>query len=285
MLVSYFVPLLTTLTKLNHRLGTIFAAAFNDLLVKRVSGVHQFETRFGHKITLPSDDHHFLHRALGVYHPDDFLTQLKNFIHGSQSICEAGTHLGELSIWLKQNFPTARFVGIELHPTFCHFVDQSMKLNEYENYTVVNGFIGPTDIETQGYCDYSSLETALPELNVMAPLGADYFTNKEIGAASVELPLEKDQKIEQVDFEKIYPPGTLLPDFYFFDIEGAEVYGIPAIIQLHHKRQEPMPKICFEIHHYAYSGLQARELKALLEENKYFASSVDGRHIFCTPQT
>ena len=282
-LTTHFLPLLTVMAKADHRFGVISAAAFNQLLIDKLSGTIHCETRFGNKIVLPSDDNHFLHRALGVYHPESFLRQLKHFISDSQSICESGTHLGELSIWLKQNFPTVRFVGIELHPKFCSFVEKSMEINGYDGFTLVNGFIGPNDIETRGYCDYKSLEKYLPDLNVMAPLGTHYFTSETAHDQSIELPLEKEQKIKKVDFEKIYKIDDALPDFYFFDIEGAEVYGIPAVIELHLKRNKPLPKICFEIHHYAYSGPQARKLKTVLETNKYLMSSADDRHIFCTP--
>ena len=61
------------------------------------------------------------------------------------------------------------------------------------------------------------------------------------------------------------------------DIEGAEIYAIPSIIQLGNHWQTK-PKIIFE-YHYTYSGTQYRDLKNLLLDNNYSLSTPDDRHI------
>jgi len=281
-LTSFYIPFFVSLSKFDQRLGVIAAAALNKDFKNRLTDDSTIETRFGNKIVLPPSDNHFLHRAIGVYHPKSFLYQLDQFMSASKFICEAGTHLGELSIWFKHKCPDATFVGIELHPSFCDFVERSMKINEYKDFKIINGIIGPSDIETKGYCDFQSLDRYLPELNMVAPLGTDFFTNEAINQSDIELPLEKRQIIEKINLEEVFKKHKNLPDFYFLDIEGAEVYGVPAIIDLHLKRKESLPKICFEIHHYAYSGAQARALKAKLYANKYKLMSMDDRHIFCS---
>ena len=283
-LTSFYIPLFVLISRLDQRFGVIFAAALNKDFKNRLAGDHTIKTRFGNKIVLPPSDNHFLHRAIGVYHPEAFLDQLDQFMSTSKSICEAGTHLGELSIWFKHKCPNATFVGIELHPSFCDFVARSMKINGYKDFRIINGIIGPNNIETKGYCDFQSLDRYLPELNMAAPLGTDFFTNEAIHHGDIELPLEKGQIIEKINLEEVFKDYKNLPDFYFLDIEGAEVYGVPAIIDLHLKRKETLPKICFEIHHYAYSGAQARALKAKLYENKYKLMSMDDRHIFCSQE-
>ena len=99
----------------------------------------------------------------------------------------------------KHKCPNATFVGIEL-PFICDFVARSMKINGYKDFRIINGIIGPNNIETKVIVIFVS-GRYLPELNMAAPLGTDFFTNEAIHHGDIELPLEKGQIIEKINLE------------------------------------------------------------------------------------
>ena len=274
----FLVPFIVNITRINWKFGYVIALYLNEYTKKLFSNEIFIisKTRFGHYLKVPVSDNHFLYRLTGLYHPDKFIKQLKKEIENCTHICEIGTHLGELSVWFKQNTSNAKFTAFELHPEFVKYVDDSLAINKFSDYKVINAVVGLNPISTRGYGDFYSLIEAFPELHVGASLEDKFFTDKFVD--NIELPLNNNQTIKSVDLTEFFTKNP--PDFYFMDIEGCEIYAIPMIIELNNKFNLKA-KIVFEIHHYAYSGVQARKLKQLLIDNKYEIYSIDNRHLFC----
>jgi len=274
------IPLIVKITKCNWKIGyliTLYLSHYVKQLFKDENFVISI-TRFGYYLKVPVTDNHFLYRLVGLYHPEKFLNSIEKEIKGCKHICEIGTHLGELSAWFKNIQPLSKFTAFELHPEFTKFVQDSFKLNHFSNYEILNAVVGLNSIKTKGYCDFDSLIKAFPELHVAASLEDKFFTDDISKIELTEIPLQVKQEIKSINLVDYFLNDP--PDFYFMDIEGCEVYALPMIMQLNNKFKIKS-KIVFEIHHYAYSGEQAHNIKKLLIDNNYKLYSIDNRHLFC----
>lgn len=280
-LQNYLINILVSMAKFNWKIGYLLTLYLNQF-VKDLYSKKEFlisKTRFGLLLKVPTSDNHFLWRLVGLYHPNKLLDTLTMELRGVRHICEIGTHLGELSTWFKFNNPKAYYSGFELHPIFFSYVTDSFKLNNFENYEILNSIVGPRNIVTKGYCDFNSLVMAFPELHVGGCLEHKFFTKEIKDIDEIEIPLKEKLQVDAINLVEHFQ-GKSSPDFYFMDIEGCEVYALPMIIELN-RINNIKAKIVFEIHHYAYSGKQAFEMKNLLIKNGYKLYSIDNRHLFC----
>jgi FkbM family methyltransferase len=236
----------------------------------------------GYRMYLPVTDNHFAHRRFGVYHPPSLLQTIERLCRPGARVCELGTHLGEMTLYM------ARLVGaegavyaFEIDDAFHRILAQSLAANGFHHVRLEHKAIGvPGTIAVgSGYGDAATAMENFPELNVASSLGVDYFTGTPETWNRSEIPRPAGAVVERIDLAEYFAAEPSI-DVFFMDIEGCEVFAIPAVLRLA-RRWGCRPRIVFEVHHNAYSGPQARELRESLLAAGYRMSSPDQRHVVC----
>lgn len=285
--VFYLVtPILKKIIKVNYDYGPMIAGYFKAKFLAYVRSknsnetVLTFTTYENYKICLPVSDNHLFERALGIYHPGDFMNFYDKMLESVSNICEIGTHLGELTLHTANRF-SGEIYAFEIDRSFYQILNQSLELNGFKHVVFENMAVGEKGkIKLgNGYCDFLTTMENFPTLNVAGSLNTDFFTKEPKDWDQGEIKKDDHYLIERIDLFDYFAKSKPI-ELFFMDIEGSEVYVIPMIIKLG-KKWGTRPKIVFEIHHYAYSGEQTKMLRELLLKNGYTMTSPDERHVVC----
>lgn len=283
--VKIYYPLFKVIAKINYNYANTIVGVFRKKFSQYYEKENQlirFKTYNNLYIFLPNSDNHLIDRAVGSYHPTDFLIYLNLYLDRIKSACEIGTHLGELTLHIASKLNGGRFFAFEIDKNFHSIVSQSIYENKFDNVTYENCAIGNKGIIElgNGYCDFETTMNNFPELNIAGSLNTDYFTKEPKDWDQGEIKNKEKVKVERVDLYEYFLKKEFAPELFFMDIEGSEIYAIPMILKLaEHFKYKPI--IIFEIHHYAYSSYHSKMLREELKKFGYKMTTPDQRHIFC----
>lgn len=268
----------------------VYAAAsqYRQALAKRHSRDHVIavEVPLGYRMCIPISDNNVALRRFGVYHARDVLHAVERLCPAGSTVCELGTHLGEMTLYLgKLVSPRGRVHAFEIDSAFCRILEQSLELNGFTHVHLENKAVGaPGTIDAgDGYGDIPTMMKNFPELNASSYLGTDFFTGTPDTWNRAEMPKGEHRVVERIDLCDYFTRRNVKVDTFFMDIEGSEIFAIPMILKLG-QQQGYRPRIMFEIHHNTYSSEQVHELRKLLLEAGYRMSSPDDRHVVCESQ-